>query len=72
MEPGRTKAEGTTQGEVPESERLQALGIGPGFLRASELGVSAMPTCIFAGRTGPSGAKLGGVTKASFLAAQDG
>jgi hypothetical protein len=30
-------------------------------LRASELGVSAMPTCIFAAHAGPSGAKLGGV-----------
>jgi hypothetical protein len=39
----------------------------PGFLRASELGVSAMPTCIFAAHAGPSEAKLGGVTKASFL-----
>jgi hypothetical protein len=36
MEPGRTKGEGTTQGEVPESERLQALRIGPGFLRARD------------------------------------
>jgi hypothetical protein len=33
----------------------------PQHLRASELGVSAMPTCIFAAHAGPSGAKLGGV-----------
>jgi len=34
-------------------------------IAASELGVSAMPTCIFAGRAGPSRAKLGGLTKGS-------
>jgi hypothetical protein len=27
-----------------------------------------MPTCIFAAHAGPSGMKLGGVTKANFLA----
>jgi hypothetical protein len=52
---------------LPE-RRLPPLRSAPaGFLRASELGVSAMRTCVFAGHAGPLGAKLGGVTKASFL-----
>jgi hypothetical protein len=47
--------------------RLVGAGRGVGSLRASELGVSAMPTCIFAAHAGPSGAKLDGVTKATFF-----
>jgi hypothetical protein len=53
--------------EVRASRNADPRASAPGFLRASELGVSAMPTCIFAAHAGPSGAKLGGVTKANFF-----